>query len=46
MWAGNFVVGRGIREALPPATMNFWRWALAHWELDKVPRQRGIAVDQ
>ncbi len=25
-WAGNFVVGRGIREVIPPVSLNFWRW--------------------
>jgi drug/metabolite transporter (DMT)-like permease len=28
-WAGNFVVGRGIHEQLPPATMAWIRWVLA-----------------
>jgi drug/metabolite transporter (DMT)-like permease len=26
-WAGNWVVGRAIREQIPPFTLNFWRWA-------------------
>ena len=26
-WSGNFVLGRGIRELIPPASLNFWRWA-------------------
>ncbi|MDH3695503.1 MAG: DMT family transporter [Gammaproteobacteria bacterium] len=29
MWGGNFVVGRYIHDAIPPATMNFWRWLIA-----------------
>ncbi len=26
-WSGNFVLGRGIRELIPPISLNFWRWA-------------------
>jgi drug/metabolite transporter (DMT)-like permease len=26
-WSGNFVLGRGIRELIPPVSLNFWRWA-------------------
>ncbi|HDQ74120.1 MAG TPA: DMT family transporter [Chloroflexi bacterium] len=29
IWAGNFVVARGIHEAIPPAALAFWRWAVA-----------------
>ncbi len=25
-WSGNFVLGRGIRELIPPVSLNFWRW--------------------
>jgi drug/metabolite transporter (DMT)-like permease len=25
-WSGNFVLGRGIREVIPPISLNFWRW--------------------
>jgi drug/metabolite transporter (DMT)-like permease len=25
-WAGNWVVGRALREVMPPVAMNFWRW--------------------
>lgn len=28
-WAGNMVIGRGLREAVPPMTLAFWRWAIA-----------------
>lgn len=28
-WAGNMVVGRGLREAVPPMALAFWRWAIA-----------------
>jgi drug/metabolite transporter (DMT)-like permease len=29
MWAGNAVVGRMVRDAVPPMTLNLLRWALA-----------------
>lgn len=29
LWAGNWVVGRALREAFDPVTLNFWRWAIA-----------------
>src|SRR5260370_25026960 len=25
-WSGNWVVGRDLREAMPPVAMNCWRW--------------------
>src|SRR4051812_10863792 len=28
-WASNSVVGRGVRDIIPPAALSFWRWALA-----------------
>jgi len=28
-WAGNWVVGRAMRNDIPPVAMGFWRWALA-----------------
>lgn len=29
LWAGNFVLARGLRDAIPPISLNFWRWAIA-----------------
>lgn len=29
IWSGNFVVGRGLRGAVPPITLAFWRWVVA-----------------
>ncbi len=29
MWAGNAVMGRVVRDLIPPMTLNFFRWALA-----------------
>lgn len=28
-WAGNFVIGRGVAEIIPPITLSFTRWLLA-----------------
>lgn len=28
-WAGNIVVGRGMRADIPPVAMAFWRWSIA-----------------
>ena len=28
-WSGNFIVGRGIHNEIPPMTLAFWRWAIA-----------------
>lgn len=28
-WSGNFVVGRAVRDAVPPIALAFWRWAVA-----------------
>lgn len=28
-WAGNFVLGRGVHEAVPPIALSFWRWLTA-----------------
>ncbi|HYM04334.1 MAG TPA: EamA family transporter, partial [Stellaceae bacterium] len=29
IWAGNWVIGRAIRDAVPPVALTFWRWAIA-----------------
>lgn len=29
LWAGNMVVGRGLRADIPPVAMAFWRWTIA-----------------
>ena len=28
-WSGNFVLGRGVHDAIPPIAMSFWRWTIA-----------------
>lgn len=28
-WAGNFVIGRAMKNTIPPISLAFWRWALA-----------------
>ena len=29
LWAGNLVIGRGMRAEIPPVAMSFWRWTIA-----------------
>ena len=29
MWSGNWVLGRALRDAFDPVTLNFWRWMIA-----------------
>jgi drug/metabolite transporter (DMT)-like permease len=29
LWAGNWIVGRAVRDAVPPLALTFWRWAVA-----------------
>jgi drug/metabolite transporter (DMT)-like permease len=28
-WSGNFIVGRALRDAISPLSLNFWRWMIA-----------------
>jgi drug/metabolite transporter (DMT)-like permease len=28
-WSGNFIVGRALRDAISPVSLNFWRWMIA-----------------
>lgn len=28
-WAGNWVMGRALRDAMEPVALNFWRWVIA-----------------
>jgi len=28
-WAGNFIVGRALRDQAQPVALNFWRWTIA-----------------
>ena len=28
-WAGNWIVGRAFRDAVPPMALSFWRWVIA-----------------
>jgi len=28
-WSGNMVIGRALREQVPPLSLAFWRWAIA-----------------
>jgi len=29
LWAGNFIVARGLNAVIPPVTLAFWRWLVA-----------------
>ena len=29
LWAGNWVLGRALRDAFEPVSLNFWRWFIA-----------------
>jgi drug/metabolite transporter (DMT)-like permease len=29
LWSGNWIIGRGLREAFDPVALNFWRWFVA-----------------
>jgi drug/metabolite transporter (DMT)-like permease len=29
LWAGNFIVGRALRDDMAPLELNFWRWLIA-----------------
>jgi drug/metabolite transporter (DMT)-like permease len=42
-WAGNWVLGRALRETFEPNALNFWRWLIAALVLAPfaVPRLRG-----
>lgn len=44
-WAGNWVIGRAIRDSMPPISINFWRWVSALVVLAPfaLPRLRGKA---
>lgn len=44
-WAGNWIVGRGIRGSMLPAAFSFWRWGIAALLLAPIalPRLRGRA---
>ena len=40
-------LGQPVPEALARATRSeFWTWAMAHWSMDAVPRQRSGAANQ
>lgn len=28
-WAGNFIIGRAVRDTVPPMTLSLWRWVIA-----------------
>ena len=46
MWAGNWVLGRALRDSIPPVSMTFWRWTVASLVLAPfaLPRLAGKAA--
>lgn len=44
IWAGNWIIGRAVREAMPPIALTFWRWSIAALCLAPfaLPRLRGL----
>jgi len=42
-WSGNWVLGRAVRDIMPPAALTFWRWAISAACLAPlaIPRLRG-----
>lgn len=28
-WAGNFIIGRAVRDTVPPMSLSLWRWVIA-----------------
>lgn len=50
-WSGNWVVGRGVRNDVPPIALSFWRWVIAFacllpWAWPHVRRQWRILLRQ
>jgi drug/metabolite transporter (DMT)-like permease len=45
-WAGNWIVGRAVRDSMLPVALTFWRWAVAALLLAPMamPRLRGQAA--
>lgn len=46
-WSGNFILGRAIRELIPPVSLNFWRWVgalviLTPFGLPRIWRQKRL----
>lgn len=48
-WSGNFILGRGIRELIPPVSLNFWRWVgalviLMPFGWSRIRRQKALFI--
>jgi drug/metabolite transporter (DMT)-like permease len=43
LWSGNWIVGRALRDTMPPVSLAFWRWTVAGLILAPIalPRLRG-----
>lgn len=47
LWSGNWILGRALREAFDPVSLNFWRWlvavlAIAPFAAGEAWRQRAV----
>lgn len=42
-WSGNWIIGRALRDTMPPVALTFWRWVVAALILAPIalPRLRG-----
>lgn len=48
-WSGNFVLGRGVRDIIPPVSLNFWRWVgaliiLLPFAAGRMARQKALVL--
>lgn len=39
-WSGNFIIGRGMHDVVPPIALSFWRWGVAFLILFPFAAQR------
>lgn len=46
MWSGNWIIGRALRDTMPPIAITFWRWTVAALILAPIalPRLKGKGV--
>lgn len=44
LWSGNWILGRALREAFDPISLNFWRWFVAVLVLAPFALREALAV--
>lgn len=46
LWSGNWIIGRALRDTMPPVAIAFWRWTVAELILAPIalPRLKGKAA--